>query len=807
MKFTRFALNNTKRLAKPLILAAIGFNICIPVAQAQNKPNSDIMVVFDASGSMWGQVDGVTKIEIARDAFRDLSTEWATADANVGLIAYGHRRKGDCSDIELVARPELGSTAQLGALVQGLIPRGKTPLSNAVRLAAQELRFTENAATVILLSDGRETCGVDPCAVGAELERLGVDFTAHVIGFDVNDDEARAQLQCLAGNTGGQYFDAENADELAAALNNVTSYKAQEPVTETAVQMVGLSIDIGETEGTYRPVQVMLKATNIKSGEVVILGTLTDAREMVEGWRGSLPAGNWKIEAISIEGHGEMAAMLTGQNAQLEIPFTAFPLDFTMQDNGSYLLGVEHTMLLTPTAAIQENAQLKVAMFPEGARNISQRMDFSYQFGAPAGQVLAHDFDSPATPGNYEIVVMRGNDPTDVIFRQTVYYETGVTPAWHGLRQGEAGARLPVKISGVNSNYSILVLSKGGIKFWDSWVYNLLADDGMFLPLPSEEGVYELSLNYYDAQGEWAISDFGAITVGSVTLEDDSDAVAPPIESGNVQTNDTPNEKDRGNGDTSQIELGYWLLTQRFTGEEITTIEVLDETLRAELPFEHSDITLLGHGDALLLQSFGVVNGSVTIGFQTEFGLAQGVLARTENGFEGTLESVKGEISVPVKLNYHGDIGLSATEHGAVPEEVSDYLVAYLCDTPFCNQIALEFELMWTLPKGWGATAPFYYTTAGGAQATLPTMDFVALQGGSDRFVAYLNPRQWMNENGPCHQVTRGEICHMQNPSPENAAKFSTLLSSLREVPLSKDPLSASDIETIFSNLKDGKND
>lgn len=784
---------------KQVLSIALLAMLTTPVAAQQNP---DIMVVFDASGSMWGQIDGRTKIEIAQDAFSDLSINWTASNTNVGLIAYGHRRKGDCGDIELISKPSSGSAERLGALVQGLTPRGKTPLSAAVRMAAQELRFTENAATVILLSDGRETCGANTCEVGAELERLGVNFTANVIGFDVNDAEARAQLQCLASNTGGQYFDASNAGELTAALDSVTSYEIPTVVAteESAVQMVGLSIDIAETEGTYRPGQVTLKATNIKSSEIVVLGTLTDAREMVEGWRGSLPAGNWKIEAFSVEGYGEITAILTGQNAKLEIPFIAFPLDFTLQNNGPYLLGVKHTMLLTPTAAIQGNAQLKVAMFPEGARDIGQRMDFSYQFGAPAGQVLAHYFDSPTTPGNYEIVVMRGNDPTNVIFRQIIRYETNVSPGWRGPRQGEAGAQLPVEISGITNKFSTLVLSKDGTKVWDSWLSYLLTDDGIFLPLPAEEGVYELSLKYKNAQGDQVVADFGAITVGSVTLEDDSDAIAPPSEVDKAQASDIPSDEDRGNGDTSQIELGYWLLTQRFTSEEITTIEVLDDTLRAELPFENAANTLMGRGDALLLQTFGVVNGSVTIGFQTEFGLAQGVLNRTKTGFEGTLESATGEIFVPVRLAYLSDIGLSAKEHGAVPDDSPNYPVAFLCDDVFCNQIALEFELTWALPNGWGATAPFYYTTAGGAKSTLPTMNFVALQSGTDPFVAYLNPRQWIAANGPCYQVTRGDLCQFENLSAQDKPAFLSLLSSLREVPLSTTPLSAADIKRYFQN-------
>jgi len=58
--------------------------------------------------------------------------------------------------------------------------------------------------------------------VGKELEKLGVDFTAHVIGFDISKgSKAEQQLQCLASSTGGRYLDARDADSLSDALRSV----------------------------------------------------------------------------------------------------------------------------------------------------------------------------------------------------------------------------------------------------------------------------------------------------------------------------------------------------------------------------------------------------------------------------------------------------------------------------------------------------------------------------------------------------------------------------------------------------------
>lgn len=178
------------------------------------------MLVLDASGSMWQQIDGRSKVEIAREAVGGMLQRWDAGTA-LGLIAYGHRRRGDCADIEVLIEPTGFDRAGLTRTVQGLNALGMTPITDAVRRAAEVLRYTEHKATVILVSDGEETCNADPCALGKELEAQGIDFTAHVIGFDLPEGPARQQLQCLARQTGGRYLEARDADQLNDALGEI----------------------------------------------------------------------------------------------------------------------------------------------------------------------------------------------------------------------------------------------------------------------------------------------------------------------------------------------------------------------------------------------------------------------------------------------------------------------------------------------------------------------------------------------------------------------------------------------------------
>ena len=183
-------------------------------ASAAEPPKT--MIVLDSSGSMWGQINGKAKIEIARETIKNLLQKW-DPKIHLGLSAYGHRKKGDCQDIQTLKPVSPVDKDSILQAVNTLQPKGKTPLSDAVRLAAKELKYTEDKATVILISDGKETCEANPCELGKSLSDLGVDFTVHVVGFDIKKEEEKG-LQCLAKNTGGVYLPAKNAQQLNKAL-------------------------------------------------------------------------------------------------------------------------------------------------------------------------------------------------------------------------------------------------------------------------------------------------------------------------------------------------------------------------------------------------------------------------------------------------------------------------------------------------------------------------------------------------------------------------------------------------------------
>lgn len=158
------------------------------------------------------QINGKAKITIAKEVLADLIDQMP-ADFHTGLTVYGHRRKGDCNDIEMVIPVGPHNPTAMKTKIKAINPKGKTPLSEAVKQAAKALQYTKQRATVVLVSDGLETCNIDPCKLATELAMSGVDFTIHVIGFGISKEE-QDQLKCLAEKTGGLFLSADNAGSL-----------------------------------------------------------------------------------------------------------------------------------------------------------------------------------------------------------------------------------------------------------------------------------------------------------------------------------------------------------------------------------------------------------------------------------------------------------------------------------------------------------------------------------------------------------------------------------------------------------------
>ena len=208
-----------RRITLILNLFILLFGAFSLTAQAATANFPEVMIILDGSGSMWGQAGGKSKIAAAKKVLRELVPS-LPEEVRIGLTVYGHRQKGQCDDIEIIIPAGSNDRQLLLGKVQGISPKGKTPIADSIKIVANELKGKENETTIILVSDGEETCNPDPCAVVRELKKTGIKFILHVVGFDVNRMQ-QEQLSCLAKAGGGAYFGASNATDLLSAFQSM----------------------------------------------------------------------------------------------------------------------------------------------------------------------------------------------------------------------------------------------------------------------------------------------------------------------------------------------------------------------------------------------------------------------------------------------------------------------------------------------------------------------------------------------------------------------------------------------------------
>ncbi len=217
------------RFPTPFFIALMG----VTATSAQGNCVSDAMIVFDGSGSMaeMGFNDiNEPRIFEARRAMADAIPAIAE-NRRLGLVIYGPNGVDECTGLDVRFPPIADAAPRILNDVNTLEPTGSTPLTEAVKLAAQTLDYQTRPATILLVTDGKETCGGEPCELAADLAANGFDTTVHVIGFKVRGSffswerdtgnsytEAESVSRCLADFTGGTYFSAETLDQLIAAL-------------------------------------------------------------------------------------------------------------------------------------------------------------------------------------------------------------------------------------------------------------------------------------------------------------------------------------------------------------------------------------------------------------------------------------------------------------------------------------------------------------------------------------------------------------------------------------------------------------
>lgn len=221
----------------PLVLLLLVANVATQAQQAGAKkkawPTTRILFLFDASNSMYGTWQTGTKIEIAKKLFANLlDTIGQRKDIELGLRVYGHQKHyppQDCDDSKLEVPIAKNNVENIKKRMLTIKPNGTTPIAASLELAANDFVKKENTKNfIVLITDGVEACGGDPCAISKALQAQDIILKPFIIGIGNETAEFKKAFDCV-----GTYFDATDEKNFVKILNIIIT----QAVTSTSVQV------------------------------------------------------------------------------------------------------------------------------------------------------------------------------------------------------------------------------------------------------------------------------------------------------------------------------------------------------------------------------------------------------------------------------------------------------------------------------------------------------------------------------------------------------------------------------------------
>jgi len=399
-----------KTFGRAALVSAVA-SLAMPLV-AQESDSASILI-YDASGSMWGQLDGgISKVEVAREVIGDF---FVSRDNSIplGVIAYGHNRRGDCSDIEVVAHVGINDPVGLSASLNRLNPRGMTPITDSLSLAASMIPPTAESADIILVTDGLETCEADPCALAARLANEGIAIRAHVVGFGLTREEGEV-MACVADATGGLLLTPQTGQELADALRQVAQVApAPEPEPELVVEAF---FDIGPKAEAGHDYRISFKgsARNVDYAGFTRRGEGAPDVSPSYGVLGGGATGNNPFTRTAPRAPGEYDLILAVPGQGI---IARQPIEVVAPSNGFDAIG-----------SVQPDTRFEFTW--RGPNQVGQRIvvarpgaapnDYFQSWGYPYSnrQVQRMGLRAPADPGIYELRYISGNQQEILFSRE-----------------------------------------------------------------------------------------------------------------------------------------------------------------------------------------------------------------------------------------------------------------------------------------------------------------------------------------------------------------------------------------------------
>ncbi len=235
-------------------------SLLVELDEGDSNAGDAVEVILDASGSMYQQLDGRFRYEIAKEVLDDLVATTLPENIGFALRVFGNREPSSCrTDLELELEPLDRDKAR--AVISAIEPQqfAYTPIADSLARVASDLDSVSGRRTVVLVTDGEESCDGDVEATIKKLKSSGIDVQLNVIGFDfvaADKEAARDRFRQWADLGGGEYYDAANATELAQSLALAVNVPSHYDVLTIGGDVVVAGVPYGELvelrPGRYR---------------------------------------------------------------------------------------------------------------------------------------------------------------------------------------------------------------------------------------------------------------------------------------------------------------------------------------------------------------------------------------------------------------------------------------------------------------------------------------------------------------------------------------------------------------------------
>lgn len=207
----------------------------IAMAQDKPEPKTRILFLLDASGSMLAKWENSDRMTVAKSLLANLVDSLGRHEnVEVALRVYGHqfgREQNNCKDTKLEVPFAGNNVAPIQKKLQQIMPRGNTPITYSLQQSAEDFPEDPRSRNVlILITDGLESCGGDPCATSLALQKKRIFLRPFVIGIGI-DAAYEKQLNCI-----GQYFNAADVKTFENVLQQIVTQALSKTTVSVEIQ-------------------------------------------------------------------------------------------------------------------------------------------------------------------------------------------------------------------------------------------------------------------------------------------------------------------------------------------------------------------------------------------------------------------------------------------------------------------------------------------------------------------------------------------------------------------------------------------